>query len=267
MEKISVIMGIYNCEKTLPTAIESIINQTYTNWELIMCDDGSSDNTYAVAQKFKEQYPDKIILIRNEKNSYLAATLNHCLKYAKGKYVARMDADDISLPERFEKQVKFLQDNPEYQLVGTSMQLFDDNGDFAILTRPERPDKYSLRNGTVFSHPTIMTYKYVYDDLGGYTVSERTIRGQDYDLWFRFYAKGYKGYNIQEVLFKFREDMGAVKRRTIKKRWDNYKTILFGFKLLEYPLHWYIKPTLMLLKCLIPSKIQFLYQRIKGKKK
>ncbi len=232
-----------------------------------MCDDGSSDNTYEVAKSFQEQYPEKIILVKNEKNSFLSATLNHCLKYATGKYVARMDADDVSLPNRFERQVEFLESHPEYQLVGTLMQLFDDNGDLSILSRPEKPDKYSLRYGTVFSHPTIMTYKYVYDELGGYTVADRTVRGQDYDLWFRFYAKGYQGYNLQEVLYRFKEDMGAVKRRTAKIRWDNYKTVLFGFKLLNYPIHWYINPTLMLAKCLIPSKLQFLYQRIKGKKK
>ncbi len=267
LEKVSVIMGLYNCAGTLPQAIESILNQTYDNWELIMCDDGSSDNTYAVALEFRDKYPEKIILIRNERNSYLAATLNHCLRYATGTYVARMDADDISLPERFERQVDFLRKNSEYQLVGTAMQLFDDSGDLSVLSRPEQPDKYSLRNGTVFSHPTIMTYKYVYDELGGYTVSRRTIRGQDYDLWFRFYARGFKGYNLSDVLYRFKEDLGAVRRRTIKTRIDNYKTILIGFKLLNYPLCWYIKPTFLLAKCMVPPYLQFLYHRCKGRKR
>ena len=93
-------MAIYNCASTLEEAIESILNQTYTNWELIMCDDGSSDNTYAVAKKYADKYADKIILIRNESNKKLPATLNHCLKYVTGEYVARMDGDDISAENR-----------------------------------------------------------------------------------------------------------------------------------------------------------------------
>ena len=107
MPTVSVIMGIYNCEKTLSDAIDSIINQTYSDWELIMCDDGSTDNTYQIATKYSEK-DNRITVIKNDTNSGLAFSLNHCLKYAKGEYVARMDADDISLPNRFEKQVAFL---------------------------------------------------------------------------------------------------------------------------------------------------------------
>ena len=113
-EKISIIMGIYNCSETLPEAIDSIIAQTYENWELIMCDDASTDDTYKIAEEYKNKYSDKIILIRNEKNSRLAFSLNHCLKYASGKYVARMDADDVSVPKRFEKQINFLKEHPDF---------------------------------------------------------------------------------------------------------------------------------------------------------
>ena len=115
-EKISIIMGIYNCEKTLPEAIESILAQTYTNWELIMCDDCSTDNTYSIAKKYQEKYTDKIILVRNNENCRLAYSLNHCLKYASGKYIARMDGDDISLPHRFERQIEFLEKNPNAKI-------------------------------------------------------------------------------------------------------------------------------------------------------
>ena len=99
--KISVIMGIYNCAETLDEAVNSILGQTETNWELIMCDDGSTDNTYVIAEKYVQQYPNKIVLIRNDKNRGLNYTLNRCLKKAKGKYIARMDGDDLSLSERF----------------------------------------------------------------------------------------------------------------------------------------------------------------------
>lgn len=105
--KISIIMGIYNCAETLSTAIESIFEQTYDDWELIMCDDGSTDNTYKIAQDIAKRFPEKVILLKNEYNMRLAATLNHCLKYARGKYVARMDADDICIANRLETQLEF----------------------------------------------------------------------------------------------------------------------------------------------------------------
>ena len=114
---ISIIMGIYNCAETLPEAVESIICQTYENWELIMCDDGSTDGTYKIASEYKEKYPDKIFVLKNEENMGLNYTLNRCLESAKGEYIARMDGADISLPERLEKELVFLNAHPEYAIV------------------------------------------------------------------------------------------------------------------------------------------------------
>ena len=154
----------------------------------------------------------------------MAYTLNHCLEYAKGEYVARMDGDDISTPERLEKQVEFLHGHKEYQLVGTVMQRFNDDGLADVEGKEEFPNKYSMLKGPPFNHATILTYKYVYDALGGYTVAKRTERGQDYDLWFKFFTKGYSGYNMQEPLYLVREDMAAIKRRTPKVRLQTLQT-------------------------------------------
>ena len=126
--KVSVIMGIYNCASTLAEAIDSLLAQTYTDWELIMCDDGSTDNTIAVAESYVERC-DNILLIQNEHNMGLPATLNHCLEYAESEYIARMDGDDISLPERFAKEVDFLDTHMEYALVSCYMICFDEHGD------------------------------------------------------------------------------------------------------------------------------------------
>ena len=98
MAKVSIIMGIYNCAATLPEAIDSILAQTFPDWQLVLCDDGSKDNTYAVAKAYQERIPDKIILLQNEQNMGLNHTLNRCLQAATGEYVARMDGDDVSLP-------------------------------------------------------------------------------------------------------------------------------------------------------------------------
>ena len=259
---VSVIMGIYNCADTISEAIDSILAQTYTNWELIMCDDASTDNTYAVAKEYQEKYPDKITLIQNEKNSYLSYSLNHCLQYATGKYVARMDGDDISVPERFENQVKYLQEHIDIQLVGTAMQWFNDkNGPTRIIYKPEHTDKWTLHKEIPFHHATIMTYKTVYDSLNGYTVSERTRRAQDYDLWFRFFAEGYTGDNIHKALYLVREDESAIKRRTFKVRWNAYKTTRIGYRLLGYPKRWLVKAFFVaLIKGLTPSFIQKAYR-------
>ena len=105
---VSIIMGAYNCENTIYDCMESILKQTYENWEFIICDDCSSDHTLEILKKY-EKNDKRIHILHNEKNMRLAASLNRCLEVAHGKYVARMDADDISMPDRLEKQVEFLQ--------------------------------------------------------------------------------------------------------------------------------------------------------------
>ena len=254
-------MGIYNCEDTLAKAIDSILEQTYTNWELIMCDDCSTDGTYALAKSYQEQYPDKIVLLKNEVNKKLAFTLNHCLSCAKGEYIARMDGDDISLPDRLQKQVEFLESHEEYQLVGTLMQRFSEEGLADVVELEATPDKYTIIKKSPFNHATILTYKYVYDNVGNYTVEKRTERGQDYDLWFKFFAKGYKGYNLQEPLYLVKEDLGAIKRRTAKSRLLILKTTKVGYRLLGFPKRWYLKKALKTyFKCLIPSWLMLKYR-------
>lgn len=215
---ISIIMGMYNCADTLDEAIESILNQTYTGWKMIMCDDASSDNTYQVAEKYVEKYPDKFILIKNEKNMGLNYTLNHCLKYADTKYVARMDGDDISLPERFEKEIDFLKSNPEYAIVSAQMECFDENGVFGKSGGSGEAYKENIPKNTPFCHAPCMVLKEAFDDVGGYSVSKKLLRVEDYELWVKMYAKGYKGYNLPEVLYMMRDDRNATKRRKFRYR-------------------------------------------------
>ncbi len=215
---ISILMGIYNCESTLDEAIESILNQTYTGWKMIMCDDASSDNTYALAEKYVKEYPDKFILIKNEKNMGLNYTLNHCLKYADTKYVARMDGDDISLPERFEKEINFLEANPQYAIVSAQMEYFDEQGVFGKSNGDGEALNENIVKGTPFCHAPCMVLKEAYNAVGGYSVSKRLLRVEDYELWVKMYAKGFKGYNLPEVLYRMRDDRNATKRRKFRYR-------------------------------------------------
>ncbi len=213
-DQISVIMAVYNCGELVRASIDSILAQTYTNWKMIICNDCSTDNTVEIIEEYAAKYPDKFLIIHNKKNSRLAASLNHCLKYADGEFCARMDGDDYVAPDRFEKQVAFLREHKDIHLVGTQMQMFYEDGLLGRATSFQSfPDKFSLRFGPCFAHASIMTYTEVYKQLGGYTVSKRTARSQDYDLWFRFFAKGFNGANLSEALYFFREDENAFLRR------------------------------------------------------
>lgn len=238
--KVSILMGLYNCADTLSDAIDSILHQTYSEWELILCDDGSIDGTYQVAQSYKEAYPNKIILLKNEKNIRLAATLNHCSRYATGKYIARMDGDDLSVSDRLKKQVDFLEKHPEYDLVGTYMKAFDEYGEKNIIPIKSEPSKTDLPKFNPFHHATIVMKKEVFDKLKGYHVSELTTRAEDVDLWFRFFAKGYKGYNIAEPLYLVREDTSTFSRRTFKHSLEAMKVLVRGIKLLGLSPKYYI---------------------------
>jgi len=265
--KISIIMGVYNSEDTISKAIDSILKQTYKNWEFIICDDASIDNSYEIIKSYKNKFPKKFKILRNQRNSKLAFSLNRCLEAADGEYIARMDADDISKRNRLEKQIKFLERHRNIDLVGSAMQRFNDDGLKDIIYPPQDPDRYSLRNKIPFNHATIMTYKCMYRAIGNYTVAERTQRSQDYDLWFKFYYKNFKGSNILEPLYYVREDEKAIKRRTFKVRLNAYKTTLMGYKLLNYPLHWYIKPTISLMvKSIVPSSIVIQYRKYQAYK-
>lgn len=215
---ISIIMGIYNCAKTLPEAVDSIICQTYDNWELIMCDDGSADNTFKIAQEYKEKYPDKIVLLKNEKNMGLNYTLNRCLKSAKGEYIARMDGDDLSLPTRLEKEIHFLNEHPQYAIASCPMVYFDENGDFRTGKAGGEPDINLFAKGTPFCHAPCMVRKEAYTAVNGYAVSKNRLRVEDWDLWVRMYEKGFRGYNLDEPLYKMRDDRDAYSRRKFKYR-------------------------------------------------
>lgn len=266
MPAVSVIMGIFNCEETLEKSIKSIIDQTYTDWELILCDDCSVDNTYRTAETFAEQYRN-IILLKNEQNMGLAYTLNKCSKYAKGDYLARMDGDDVCLTERFQEQVDFLNNNEEYSLVGSSAVLYDETGDKAVRRNKEFPNQYDLIHSTPFVHPSIMIRKTAFDIINGYTVSKRTKRGQDTDLWFKFYAQGFKGYNIQKPLIKYKESITDYKKRSFKVRWRGMKTRFIGYKRLGLPAKYYIFALKPVIAGLIPKKVMYFYHKsIKGYK-
>ena len=242
-------------EKTMDKAIESILAQTYDNWVMICCDDGSKDRTWEILQSYKARYPEKFVLLKNETNKQLPYSLNRCLEHVETEYVARMDADDWSLPERFELQIKYLEEHPEIDLVGTGLSVFDGEKRIASIIREENPTKESMLNSNAFSHATIMTHKRVYDELNGYSLDPTVIRVEDVDLWCRFFAAGFKGHNLQEELYVILEDINAVKRRTLQARINSAKTRSRGYRMMGFKGIVCYRAYLGILKAFVPAKL------------
>lgn len=234
---ISVLMSVYNNESTIRDAIDSIVDQSETDWELLICDDGSTDQTLRIIQGFSSEDP-RIKVLRNETNKGLAYSLNKCLRKANGNYIARMDGDDLSEPDRFLTQKKYLDQNPDIDLVGTAMQVFDEAGNREIIYTPSSPQKTDLPKRTPFSHATIMMRTDVLRQLGGYVSSNRTQRTEDMELWYRFFSNGYCGTNLPDPLYKVRVDRNALKRRKLKFALDASVITFKGIGMLNLPFYY-----------------------------
>lgn len=265
--RVSVIMGIYNCATTLPEAIESILSQTFTDWKLIMCDDGSKDGTYKVAEVYQDKYPEKLVLIKNERNMGLNFTLNHCLEYADTEYVARMDGDDISLPERLEKEIDFLDTHPEYAIVSCPMIYFDENGEFMRGKGGGEPELKDYVKGTPFCHAPCMVRRDAYVAVDGYTVADNRLRVEDWDLWIRMRGNGYRGYNLENVLYKMRDDRDAYNRRKFKYRVNEARVSASAVKKLHLPIFYYIWALRPIIVGLLPTRVYNTLHRYKKRKR
>lgn len=245
-------MGIYNCASTLPEAIESIIHQTYTDWELILCDDGSRDNTLDVALQYKKKDP-RIRVLKNPINRGLNKTLNNCLSETRGQFIARMDGDDICAPTRLEKEMKVLQEHPEYAIVSTEMGMFDADGQWGQTDYKEVPQPKDLIQSSQFCHAACLVRKEAYDAVGGYSIDKTLLRVEDYHLWIKMYAKGYRGYNIKEVLYMMRDDRNAVARRTFRNRLNEMHVKRYAIRAFNLPFTYNIYLLRPLLLALMPS--------------
>jgi glycosyltransferase EpsE len=233
-KKVSIIMGIFNCEKTLCETMDSIINQTYRNWELIICDDGSTDRTYEIAL-FYANVDERIKLLKNHQNMGLPKTLNICLKYCTGHYILRHDGDDLMIVNRIEKQVNYM-DTHDCDACGSGAYLFDDTGIWGIRQPEMTPNKNSMVLGVPFIHPTVIMKYEKLIEVGGYSDNNITKqRLEDYDLWLKFYERGFILHNIQEPLIHFREDKHSYSRKSRKFRITEAKVRLDACKRLNIP--------------------------------
>ena len=195
---VSVLMPVYNAEEYIEKSIESILNQTYKNFEFIIVDDFSSDNSVKIICLFSDS---RIRLITKNNNSGIAKTLNIGLENAKGKYIIRMDADDICHHNRIHKQVEFLENNEDYILCGSNYKTIDEN---IIVKLPQNNEsiKLGLLSNCCIAHPTVAIR---FNVLKQYNIHYDSIMepAEDYDLWVSLASKG-KYYNLQEELLYYR---------------------------------------------------------------
>lgn len=216
-ELISVILPVYNGEKYLEEAIQSILNQTYGNFEFIIINDGSKDNSLSIIKKYKSQ--DERIIVINRENRGLISTLNEGIDKAKGKYIARMDQDDISLPQRFEEQLKYMIEN-DLDICGGNYLIIDENTE--NIASSEVPETVSeilltMASNVPFAHPSVMIKKVFLNDkklkygINGYRNAE------DLDLWINMYNKNAKFGNVRERIMKYRVIPTSMSRTNHKK--------------------------------------------------
>ncbi len=265
--QISVIMSIYNQwnEDQLNQAIMSVLNQTFRDFEFIIYNDGSDEVVYGYLQKYAAM-DERITLINNPENHGLAYSLNTCIDVARGKYLARMDDDDICEPNRLQIQYDYMETHPEVTYIGCNAKLIDDKGVWGHRMMPENPGKRAFLRFSPFIHPTVMIRRNIFDGQEAYRSSKATWRCEDYELFMRLMKLGYRGHNIQEALFCYREDRNSYKKRKAKYRIDEMRLRYRNFQELGilYPVGWLyvIRPALAII---VPSgliyKIKKIYHR------
>lgn len=199
---ISVIMPAYNAEEFAARAIESILNQTFKRFELIIIDDASKDGTLSVVKSYAEK-DSRIRVLKNTKNLRIAETLNKGMRVAKTEIIARMDADDVSHPKRLEFQYKLLKKKPDVAIVGANMVIIDREGE--VVSKREYPTgnlalKKLVFRYSPFAHPVVMYRKRVVEEYGGY--DSKMIPCEDIDLWFKVGSK-YDFASISKPLLKY----------------------------------------------------------------
>jgi glycosyltransferase involved in cell wall biosynthesis len=224
---VSVVMAVYNGAKYLRESIESILYQSYQDFEFIIIDDGSSDETSTILAEYRKT-DFRFSIFRNASNQWLAASLNRGLREAQGEYIARQDADDIALPNRFELQLEYLEKHRNIFLVGSNLFLIDETG--RVCGRRRFPSSSNELGNTLpkhnaIAHPTIM-----FRNDGTHFYREKFRFSQDYDFYLRLLTEGRQMANIPEYLIRYRQS----NQNTSAKNDLRLKQFLFSNKIQEF---------------------------------
>jgi glycosyltransferase involved in cell wall biosynthesis len=197
-------MAVQNAQRYVAEAVESILKQTFGDFEFLILDDGSTDGSLDLLRRFSDR--DTRIRLTRRPNRGLVASLNELIDQAKGEFIARMDADDISLPDRFQQQISYLHAHPEYVLVGSRVLLIDPDGDplcdWCTIEDHEAIDAFNLegKRGTLISHPVVMMRRSALVAVGKY---RNFSMMEDFDLFLRLAEYG-RLTNLPDVLLKYR---------------------------------------------------------------
>jgi glycosyltransferase involved in cell wall biosynthesis len=203
--KVSVLMPVYNADKYLEKAVESILNQTFENFEFIIINDDTAEKTRNCLNIYSDL--DKRIKVYHQERKGLVSSLNLGITLAQGEFIARMDADDISYPDRLEKQINFMELNPSCSVVAAHVELIDESGekrghwDADVGTKTEKEIRKKLVKENCLAHPTVMVRNSL---IREYYYDPDQKDSEDYDLWLRMVANGHKICKIPEILLKYR---------------------------------------------------------------
>lgn len=257
-------MGVFNGLPHLEASIRSILQQTYADFEFLIIDDGSTDGSERMIATYATQ-DARIRFVRNAMNVGLGAVLSGGVAAARGSLVARMDADDTAVPHRLQRQVDFLRQHPETDVVGSYALDVASNGE------PVRERRVPISHEQIaalvwsspFIHPTVMFRRESILRVGSYSSSIR--RRQDYDLWFRCVAGGLKLANIPEALLHYHFSEATMRRNHVRSIWEQVKIGLRGCRRVRAPLHAYVATCMPLLEAAMPNWLRLRLVSLKAK--
>ena len=258
---ISVCMSVYNCEKYLEESIKSILEQTFRNFEFLIVDDCSTDNSLKIIKKYS-QIDNRIKFFVNKKRMGLTKNLNFLIEKSEKKYIARMDADDISKQNRFEEQIKVF-NNFNVDIVGTFCA--DIGLKNEIIRKRTLPIEHNdivkmLPKLCPIAHPSVMFNKEKIQQIGSYNEYYKT--SQDYSLWFKAASHNLIFYNIPKILLHYRIENSFKVRRKIQFRLLDFKIRLEGYKLNNYPKRYYFFLFIPLCLAIMPFSLYNLLKKI-----
>lgn len=266
-------MSVYKSENPayMDRALRSVWDdQTLKPDEIVLVQDGPlGDELNEVIIRWKTRLGSKLVTLRNETNLGLTKSLNKGLQHAKGKFIARMDSDDVSCPKRFESQVNYLNIHPEIAIVGGSLQEFDSENECLNVRHypltPEEVKRY-IYKASPLAHPTVMMRRDMFDN--GLKYDERFRMSQDIALWYDALCAGYQIGNLDEVTICFRRDGDVFKRRSRQKAYNEFKIYMNGIRRYYGLFSWrYVYPIARLVFRLMPvSVVKWIYDSKMRKK-
>ena len=215
---VSVVLPVFNGERYISAAIGSIVTQTFHDFELVVVNDGSTDTTESIVRKFSDP---RIVYVKNEKNAGLIYTLNKGIEAARGKYIARMDSDDISLPDRLHQQYEFLEQHPDIGIVATTIINIDENDhqlgawELDRKTLSDNTIRSTMLKENCISHPSVMGKAELFHAFP-YQALQKNV--EDYDLWLRLLANNIRFAKIANPLLLYRVHPASVTSVKLKNK-------------------------------------------------